>query len=247
MKFIVTCSTCFTKYMKIHTSDFFGKVNFLVPYNDSGRYDVLCNEGHEITCFLNTPLFELLFDIGSNAIVDGYYREAISSYASSLERFYEYFVKIISDKNSISSTDLLTTWKLVAKQSERQLGAYIFSYLNEFKKIPPTLNNDITRLRNNVIHQGQIPKKNEAIEFGQEILKIIIPTYKILIEDYAQSLTSLNNDYFNKNIEPLFNKNKSFAIVPTSTLINQILISNESNLEKLIEQLIINRNSISSN
>jgi hypothetical protein len=34
----------------------------------------------------------VLFDIGANAVVDGYYREAITSFSASLERFYEYFL-----------------------------------------------------------------------------------------------------------------------------------------------------------
>lgn len=54
-----------------------------------------CSHGHKTTTIVQNPKYEILFDIGANAIVDGYYREAVSSFTSSLERFYEYSIKIL--------------------------------------------------------------------------------------------------------------------------------------------------------
>ena len=43
---------------------------------------------------MNNLKFELLFELGINALIDGYPREAVSSFASALERFYEFFCQV---------------------------------------------------------------------------------------------------------------------------------------------------------
>jgi hypothetical protein len=64
-----------------------------VEFRDDGRYEFTCPEGHTNVSSLQEQKFELLFEIGAFAIRDGYYREAVTSFASSLERFYEFFIK----------------------------------------------------------------------------------------------------------------------------------------------------------
>ncbi len=66
-----------------------------IEFRDDGRYEVTCPKGHKSVTILQQQKFEVLFDIGAYAIVDGYYREAVSSFTSSLERFYEFFVKAV--------------------------------------------------------------------------------------------------------------------------------------------------------
>ena len=46
---------------------------------------IKCSRSHETTAILQEQKFEILFDIGAHAILDGYYREAVSSFTSSLE------------------------------------------------------------------------------------------------------------------------------------------------------------------
>lgn len=58
---------------------------------DDGRYEITCEKEHRSVVILNNIKFELLFEIGLNATVDGYYREVVSSFASALERFYEFY------------------------------------------------------------------------------------------------------------------------------------------------------------
>ena len=61
-----------------------------LEFGDDGKYEVVCPKGHKSITLLQQQKFELLFDIGAYAIVDGYYREAVSSFTSSLERCYEF-------------------------------------------------------------------------------------------------------------------------------------------------------------
>jgi len=71
---------------------------------DSGIHPVNCNHGHEFVIIFSGAKFEVLFDIGMNAINDGYAREAVSSFTSSLERFYEFFISYSAHKNQIDDS-----------------------------------------------------------------------------------------------------------------------------------------------
>lgn len=114
---------------------------------------------------------EILFEVATHAIVDGYYREAISSFAASLERYFEFFINVISIH--LPSKEFTIAWKHVASQSERQLGGYIFLYLNTYGASPQILPQVLTKLRNDVIHRGHIPGRAEAIRFGEAVADII--------------------------------------------------------------------------
>jgi hypothetical protein len=144
----------------------------LQPQNDC-IYKLICPKGHEFRANILYHHFQLLFEVAINATVDGYYREAIGSFTASYERYMELFLKICSTIREIRPEDYESSWKLIAKQSERQLGAYVISYLNDFKKPPVILKDKSVNLRNQVIHQGYFPDREETIAYGDEVLGII--------------------------------------------------------------------------
>ncbi|WP_214516260.1 hypothetical protein, partial [Aliivibrio fischeri] len=109
----------------------------LVDVIDSRVYPLKCADGHETLVFLSEYKFQVLFEVGLNAIKDGYYREAVSSFAAALERFYEHFIKTVLFRKE-GSEQLENCWKMVSNQSERQLGAFIFLYLSEIGVEYPT-------------------------------------------------------------------------------------------------------------
>lgn len=96
---------------------------------DNGRYEVKCPKGHESVTILQQQKFEVLFDIGAYALVDGYYREAVSSFTSSLERFYEFVIRAVLFQRGISEKVFNQTWKLVERQSLKQVGGF-YIYLS---------------------------------------------------------------------------------------------------------------------
>lgn len=149
-----------------------------VEFRDDGRYEVVCPKGHRATTLLQEQRFELLFEIGAYAIGDGYYREAVSSFAASLERFYEFFILAVLLDNEISSDAIAEAWKYVAPQSERQLGAFIFLYTRQFHRPPALLDSKRTKFRNEVIHKGRIPNRSEALDYGEAVLAIVSPLLK---------------------------------------------------------------------
>lgn len=159
-----------------------------VEFRDDGRYELECPRGHTFITILQEQKYEVLFEIGINAILDGYYREAVASFAAALERFYEFAVKVVLEEGAVDHADVLATWKLVTNQSERQLGAFIFLWLNRFRKIPDLLPKKSVEFRNEVIHKGRIPTREEAHAFGDAVLEVIVPKLAQLREHLKEAM-----------------------------------------------------------
>lgn len=237
MKLSITCERC--------RKEDHANVESLsrVEFNDSGRYEVQCSRGHTFTTFLQQQKFEILFEIGAYAINDGYYREAVSSFTSSLERFYEFFIKVICVSKNIELTDFQETWKDVSNQSERQLGAFMFLYLLENGSKPALLHKKKIEFRNAVIHKGKIPNKEEALEYGQAILDLIRPMIKKLREDYDEDMLITIGHYLfgiRKDDDPFF----GITTLSIPTIINLIIdepYHNERTLSEAILQLAYKR------
>src|SRR5882757_4437311 len=135
--------------MQCLTTD--GVPNFLfskVEVQETGLYRSTCSRGHPTAMVLQQLRFELLSEIAANAIADGYYREAITSFAAALERFYEFYIAVICRKRGLAGDAFAATWKGVVNQSERQFGAFQFLYLAETGSAPPVLPPNLVTLRN---------------------------------------------------------------------------------------------------
>jgi hypothetical protein len=229
MKLPITCFQC----SKENPGDsyFFGPVEF----RDNGRYEIICPNGHSTITLLQQQKFELLFDIGAYAIVDGYYREAVSSFTSSLERFYEFFIKVVCIAKDIEWGIISEAWKEVSNQSERQLGAFIFMYLQEFGKKPHMLSNNKVKFRNEVVHKGNIPNREQAHQYGQAVLDVVRPILSILKEDYGEAVRTATHHHLS-NIRT---QSDDGIIVSTTCLptIISLTCDDQRTLEEGISQL----------
>ena len=101
----------------------------LAALNDEGLHEIICAAGHKTIHVLQEQRFEVLAEVGLQAILDGYFREAVVSFAASLERFYEFYFQIICGARGLNEQQMTAAWKSVTKQSERQIGAYVAAYL----------------------------------------------------------------------------------------------------------------------
>ena len=182
MKLPVTCAKCMQEDIAN------AMIAATVEFRDDGRYEINCPKGHSSVTLLQQQKFEVLFDIGAYAILDGYYREAVSSFTSSLERFYEFFIKVVCLSKDIDWDRIQDAWKDVSNQSERQLGAFIFLHLQETGTKPTLLSNNKIKFRNEVIHKGKIPSREQAIKYGQAVLDVIRPLLNVLKTDYSEAL-----------------------------------------------------------
>ncbi|WP_462406679.1 hypothetical protein [Gracilibacillus sp. Marseille-QA3620] len=163
MKTLMICNKCVLNEGPMYTE---------VEIEDTGVYEFTCEQGHQNITILQLHTFQLLYDLGMMALLDGYTREAVSSFAASLERFQEYCIELFLCDHP--DDQITQTWKLVAKQSERQTGAFYYLYLSNMKKVPPSISNPWVSFRNNVIHKGEIPKFNKTLEYAEYIYGYIM-------------------------------------------------------------------------
>lgn len=233
MKLPITCAQCMQE--DIANAMIVGTVEF----RDDGRYEIKCPQGHSSTTLLQQQKFEILFDIGAYAILDGYYREAISSFTSALERFYEFYIKAVCISKNIEWDKILEAWKEVSNQSERQLGAFIFLHLQETGKKPILLSNSKVKFRNEVIHKGKIPNKQQALEYGQAVLDVVRPLLAKLKEDYSEAVGTATF----RHLQSTRNPSDDRVAVSTMCILTIISLSNgepahdERSLEDAISQL----------
>jgi hypothetical protein len=161
------------------------------PFNESGAYSFQCARGHVHNIVLMQSRFEILAETGMQAINDGYYREAVTSFAASLERIFQYYIEVVTHAAGIEKTVSDRSWKHVAAQSERQLGMYIGLYQLDNKAVAPLLSQKQVGFRNRVVHQGYIPTKDEAIDFAQAVVDLAQPLLNAMIPRYTASIEAL--------------------------------------------------------
>jgi len=179
-----------------------------VEIRDDGLYSSTCNNGHTTLTVIQEQKFEVLFDLGAMALIDGYPREAITSIAAALERFYEFYVFTTCLKYDIDLSEFQKTWKHVSNQSERQFGAYLFAYLIDHKGgEAPVIDNEkpnfegIARgktktwkeFRNAVVHKGYIPSFSETIAYGNIVY---LHLNKLIVDLKDRSKESLGKATF---------------------------------------------------
>lgn len=182
MRLLVHCATCFQELG--HPSRELAYVEF----KDDALYEFTCSFGHTSITALQQQKFEILFEIGAHAILDGYYRESVSSFASSLERFYEFSIRIFLEHSTKSDKLFRSTWKTVSSQSERQLGAFLFLWATHFKETPELPPQNMITFRNEVIHKGKIPTKEEAIAYGNSVLAVLKPKINALRSKFTEEV-----------------------------------------------------------
>ena len=159
MKTLLACPEC--------AQGTHGVVNFFAEtIRQDGVYTGKCPNGHDLLIATQTLPHEMLFEIALNAIGDGYYREAVSSFAASVERFYEFSIRVLARNRKVAPSAVGAAWKHVAAKSERQLGAYVFLYVVSFGESPSLVDGERTKLRSDVIHKGLLPEKNDATRYG---------------------------------------------------------------------------------
>jgi hypothetical protein len=221
---------------------FDGEAGSIPPYpkyielRDDGRYEFTCEKGHTTVTVIQEQKFEVLFDLGAYAIIDGYYREAIASFTSSLERFYEFFIKACLFEEGLNKEVFETTWKNVSKQSERQLGAFIFLYCKSFSKSPVLLHQKQIELRNDVIHKGKIPTREEAIAYGDSVLNVIRPIIKLVKNKFPNGVQST---VFNHLMESRkANENQQIGTMSIATIIS---LNNGEDKELTLEESLSNK------
>lgn len=178
MKLRLPCLRCIHEEKKLEYVK--GEILIPIEMRDDGIYSITCPNGHKSLVCIQEQKFEILFDLGGMALLDGYAKEAVSTFSSAFERFYEFYIRVIVTKFGISPEEFEKNWKLISNQSERQLGAFIFLYLMENKKAIEFIKPKYISFRNDVIHKGYIPSFEEACQYGEHLFSFIVPILRDL-------------------------------------------------------------------
>lgn len=162
MKIFATCMECLKEL---------GHPSFepiIADYYDEPVAYIECSRGHKSAFMLQSQKFEVLLESAANALLEGYTLEAASTLSSAYERFFEFSINVLCSKQEVKDEELIETFKQVSRQSERQLGAFLFLHLLEFGE-SYQINKKLVEFRNQVIHKGYIPTPSEVESFGEKV------------------------------------------------------------------------------
>lgn len=145
-------------------------------YEDRVSY-ITCSRGHKSALLLQSQKFEVLLASGANALFNGFTLEAAATFSAGLERFFEFALKVLCLHQGMPHDAYAAMFKQMARQSERQVGAFIAFYTLETGEayIP---NKKIIEFRNAIIHKGHIPTPHETAEFCSMVYDEIIHLYE---------------------------------------------------------------------
>jgi hypothetical protein len=171
MRLPMRCSQC------VHPSSESYKDSpvYFVEQISEGAYAHKCRAGHWMVQILNNPRHEVLFESGAVAFLFGFDREALTSFHVALERFYVFSTKVLARHLGISDEDVNESLKNHANLSEREFGAFVFTYLIAFRR-PFAFHKELKEFverRNKVIHAGKIPTRAEVMKHGQTVYTIV--------------------------------------------------------------------------
>lgn len=215
-----------------------------VDLSDSGYLVVKCPRSHTSVSLVPVHKFALLFDLAAMGFMDGYYREAVSGYYVSLERFTEFYTFVVLLKRGLTIDAVKAGWKNLSKQSERQLGAFLAIYMAEHQKHCDYLSRELIELRNNVVHKGYFPTRAEAFNFGKSIYEYILERIIELRKDYFDEISvmtsSITADQRDDAIKQYGEKNVKMLVQGLPTILNRFLVEEDpkdfgfdENLQKL--------------
>lgn len=182
MKLFTTCMECLKEL---------GHPSFepiIVDYFDGATAIIECARGHKSAVILQCQKFEILFESGASALLEGYTIEAASSFSAALERFYEFCIRVFRVKDGLNEDEFTKTFKEMAHQSERQFGVFLYLYLKNFGKAYK-VKNKLATFRNRVVHKGYIPTIEEAENYGSQIFDEICDVYALLKSTLADDIT----------------------------------------------------------
>ena len=182
MKLFTTCMVCLKEL---------GYPSFepiIADYFDGATAIIECARGHKSAVILQGQKFEILFESGASALLEGYTIEAASSFSASLERFYEFCIRVFRIKDGLNEIEFAKTFKEMAHQSERQFGVFLYLYLQNFGKAYQVKHNLVT-FRNKVVHKGYIPTIEEAESYGAQIFDEICDVYTLLKSAIVDDIT----------------------------------------------------------
>lgn len=222
-----------------------GVVSYAIGYigNTEPEVKMECSKGHNFTALNHIPKFAIMFENGLTAFNNGFYIEAFSCFYSAIELFrVDFSLAYFHSYEGKKVMDLKKHFKSI-KNSERIYGIYKLalglysgdSADKEFTTIKikgDNETNDITKLRNLVVHAGHIPSKIEVEQVGYSIYNYIIniyQTFNIKEHDANDSLPwfAIMKYYSDSTIEYCRDNKINYKAVYQNQDLNYTIISSD--------------------
>lgn len=163
---------------------------FTADYFDDGIALIECSAGHKTALIMQSQKFEMLLVSGATALLEGFTLEACASFAAALERFYEFALRVAFFGRKMPDGLYDKMFLQMARQSERQLGAFMLLHALEFENAyrpKPS----IADFRNAVIHKGVIPNVEKTHEFCADVYDAIYNLFGTIRTKYADLIHSV--------------------------------------------------------
>lgn len=157
------------------------------PNNDKTHIEFICEKGHKNVVLIQELLFEALLNIAVEDYISKYYRESVFNFASAQERCFEFIIELLCIEKGLSKEIYNELWRFLP-YSERQFGAFCALYFLKFNKKPFKIQNKMTEIRNDVVHKGETPTKEQTKEYGNYVIENIYNMMKDIIENVEPRL-----------------------------------------------------------
>lgn len=230
MKLNFHCSLCLSESEALN--------NCLISIRDDNFYKITCDKGHISHFYIQNLKFELLFDAGCMALIDGYPNAAVAYISSSLERLHEFCIKVYSKYNEIDDDLFNDNWKLFNNSSERQLGAFINTFMLFEKSYLEFDFKKYSEFRNKVIHKGYLPSNEEVVDFGELVLSHIRFLLELFRNKYNASISKVVFEHIKRSsLHGDSNIPYSGLLLPTKLSVSHPLDSIPKNFIAVVESL----------
>jgi hypothetical protein len=180
MKLQIWCLQCSTATPARRSSCF-------AELREDGVYEVRGDRGHRVLAALQNHRFELLFDSAALALRDDYYREAVATFAAALEAFWGFYARVVARHFGVKPEEIPQLQKDL-KLSERRAGAMFLAHLlltgAAYQGDPASRRT----FRNNVLHDGYFPSRDEAMSYGRYVHDTILDGLEELRAEALRSI-----------------------------------------------------------
>lgn len=244
MKLFTTCPLCLTESPTEYNAG-------IGNLEESGLIRFMCDKGHETIMNVQEFKFEILFYQAIKHYTNAEYETSLMLFANSLERFYEFFIKLYARKFSNNNTYVDNHLIKSIDRSEQQSGAFKLLYFLVFNETPPTLSGKLIELRNNVVHNGQIIKQEDCYKYANAVLDILKNTVqkikekdeKIILEEVSMKMLYQVTEIQKLGFQPLGAQQTfiSFTLCDVSSYTIDGLIEHVSQFEAATSQNSINQ------
>lgn len=183
----MTCFECTTSGENLDPHQLIAAISLSqLEWNEENWYEYQCPQGHVSNFRVQLLRFQILFEMGLQALVKSYLREAVLSMYSALEDLSRFYCLVHAESAGLSSVKIKRLKKALTN-SERRAGAFQLALTLRESDLSDrfgTKGDEWRKLRNKVIHEGTFPTRSQAQSFCEEIYNFMSGVTRELVREH---------------------------------------------------------------